>query len=525
MKRILSFALVLILCFALFACGDETTTDTTTTTKNNTTTTTTTTDDTTSTTTSTKPTTVTPDTNSSTTVKSEQSVTTTTTKKPTTTTTTKPTTSTTQAEGSVRGVIDAPRTETLTMYDIDPVTFQSIGKQEKTITYRGTIKVGNTSATSGTYGSIGAPFNYGIEAYLNNINFNGGIGGYYIEFVHYNDQYNGSTALTLTKKLVEHDKIFALVGQVGTPAVEATYDYIRQKGVISVGAFSNSEKLHTFALTLDEGAGIFPIHPVYYVEGQAIVGQMLGQHPDVRKIGILYTSDEVGTDIKDGAKEIISFLGAEYECVAVNFSSNNTSIASALNSVADCDALIVAANAQNVEKVLKGMISNNVYMPVFTSQVAATVSILLPIRSAYNALPAENKFPIYSSAWLSPYDVSGYLDFAEEIMNYENSNEYISNTYTMYGWMAADVFCTGLKRIVSSGKEITPENYIAAMESANVPLKMTSGGVLNYQAGGRFGSTTYMLLKSGKNCDGFNYIDEMKDYLAFVLLRDVTYIP
>ena len=53
---------------------------------------------------------------------------------------------------------------------------------------------------------------------------------------------------------------------------------------------------------------------------------------------------------------------------------------------------------------------------------------------------------------------------------------------------------------------------------------MTGGAMLNYQAGGRFGTTTFALLKLTKSCSNFDYVTDLKDYLLFVLLKDATYL-
>jgi len=88
------------------------------------------------------------------------------------------------------------------------------------------ILVGSFIAQSGPYAAIGVPYANGIKAYFNWINKNGGVNGRQIRFVIEDDQLNAANTTVAVKKLVEQDKVFALVGGLGTPGVVATYKYL-----------------------------------------------------------------------------------------------------------------------------------------------------------------------------------------------------------------------------------------------------------------------------------------------------------
>ena len=57
---------------------------------------------------------------------------------------------------------------------------------------------------------------------------------------------------------------------------------------------------------------------------------------------------------------------------------------------------------------------------------------------------------------------------------------------------AASVFCEGLRRL--EGKEVTWENYIAALEEA--PIKNPFGGTLDFANGQRMGTTAMYVVKA-----------------------------
>jgi branched-chain amino acid transport system substrate-binding protein len=94
------------------------------------------------------------------------------------------------------------------------------------------ILIGNTAVTGGALGFVGAPFKAGMEAYINMVNRDGGVlGGRFIRLIHYSDNFDGEQGTTYTQRLVEVDKVFAMVGHFGTPTVAATAEYLDTLGV------------------------------------------------------------------------------------------------------------------------------------------------------------------------------------------------------------------------------------------------------------------------------------------------------
>ena len=100
------------------------------------------------------------------------------------------------------------------------------------------ITVGNTAATSGAFAPVGVPFNYAQEAYFwyfenHTDGYTDAAGNKYtIDFKHYDDGFDGTEGSNLTTKLVEDDKVFALVGHFGSNTVAATMEYVEEMGYL-----------------------------------------------------------------------------------------------------------------------------------------------------------------------------------------------------------------------------------------------------------------------------------------------------
>ena len=89
------------------------------------------------------------------------------------------------------------------------------------------ITIGHTTAQSGNlaaYGNIGA----GMEAYLDYVNDNGGIGGLPVEMVIKDDEYVATKTIELVDELLQSDDPF-YVHTLGSPNSLAVYDSLNEK--------------------------------------------------------------------------------------------------------------------------------------------------------------------------------------------------------------------------------------------------------------------------------------------------------
>jgi branched-chain amino acid transport system substrate-binding protein len=92
------------------------------------------------------------------------------------------------------------------------------------------ILLGGTAPLSGSsaqYASIAR----GAEAYFKYVNAKGGVNGRRIDYRVLDDAYNPAETLTLTRQLVEQDKVFAVFNSLGTAGNLAVRPYLNQMKV------------------------------------------------------------------------------------------------------------------------------------------------------------------------------------------------------------------------------------------------------------------------------------------------------
>src|ERR1700720_4097967 len=85
-----------------------------------------------------------------------------------------------------------------------------------------TILFGQAAALEGPSSALGQGMRQGILAAFAEINAKGGVRGRKLKLVSRDDGYDPDRSVAETTELIEKDKIFALIGAVGTPTAIAT---------------------------------------------------------------------------------------------------------------------------------------------------------------------------------------------------------------------------------------------------------------------------------------------------------------
>src|SRR6266581_1970423 len=94
-----------------------------------------------------------------------------------------------------------------------------------------TILFGQVAALAGPSSALGQGMRQGILAAFAEINARGGVHGRKLELISRDDGYDPDRSVVQTTELIEQDKVFALIGAVGTPTAAATVPIAQAMGV------------------------------------------------------------------------------------------------------------------------------------------------------------------------------------------------------------------------------------------------------------------------------------------------------
>ncbi|MBE0703655.1 MAG: ABC transporter substrate-binding protein [Afipia sp.] len=150
------------------------------------------------------------------------------------------------------------------------------------------IVLGQAAALTGPAAALGQGMKLGLEAAFAEANKAGGIKGRKLELKSVDDGYEPTRSIGVVKKLLEEDKVFAIIGTVGTPTAAAILPIATNAGVPMIGAFSGVEFLREPYKPL-----VMNVRASYYQETEAMV-EHLTKDLGYTRIGIMYQDDGYG---------------------------------------------------------------------------------------------------------------------------------------------------------------------------------------------------------------------------------------
>lgn len=177
-----------------------------------------------------------------------------------------------------------------------------------------TIKIGGTFPLTGA-ASLYAPIPAAMKAYFSYVNKRKGpdgkrgVFGRQVVFNFYDDGYNPAQTVQQTRRLVEQDKVFAVVGALGTEHNEAIRPYLNQ---LKVPQLLNATGASTWGKDFQRYQWTGGWQPDYEFEGQ-IYGQAIARNSPNAKIAVLQQNDSYGSDYFRGLEK---GLGAKKSNIA-----------------------------------------------------------------------------------------------------------------------------------------------------------------------------------------------------------------
>jgi ABC-type branched-subunit amino acid transport system substrate-binding protein len=162
-----------------------------------------------------------------------------------------------------------------------------------------TIKLGITLPMTGIASPGYNKIPGAMKAYFDYVNTNGGVNGRKISLVIKDDQYIPATAVARANELILRDKVFALVGTLGTASTKAltSSTQLSKRGIPSLfvntgwSGFADKKAYPT----------TFSILPSYQMEAK-IMAQFIKDKYAGKKLALIYQDDDFGRDALAGFK-------------------------------------------------------------------------------------------------------------------------------------------------------------------------------------------------------------------------------
>lgn len=256
------------------------------------------------------------------------------------------------------------------------------------------VRIGMLNAQSGPAAGLGLGIRAGAQAYFARINAEGGVHARKITLISHDDGYEPTRSAQLTEQLINTDKVFALLGYVGTPTSRAALPIAIKAGVPFLFPFTGAEFLRT-----PVKKWVFNVRASYFDETEALIEHI---HSDLRsqKIALLMQDDSFGETVKSGIAGALSKRGLHIHSEA-RILRNSLDVDGAVNALklAAPEAIVFVGTYQQLAAAIKHAKTTGVTARFFTVSFIGTENFI-------SAAGADGDGVYISQVLPSPHDAS-----------------------------------------------------------------------------------------------------------------------
>ncbi len=225
-----------------------------------------------------------------------------------------------------------------------------------------TILFGQSAALSGPASALGINMRLGIEAAFQEANRNGGVHGRMLELQTLDDAYEPEDAIVKTRRLIESEEVFALIGAVGTPTSLAATPIARAAGVPYIAPFTGAAFLRDA-----EWDNIINLRASYGQETEEMVAR-LTDDLGIERISVVYQNDSFGRAGFRGVTAALDRRDMTLASIGI-YPRNTTAVKTALIDVnqGDPEAVIIIGAYEPVARLIQWsrlIDSNPIFMTV-----------------------------------------------------------------------------------------------------------------------------------------------------------------
>lgn len=248
-----------------------------------------------------------------------------------------------------------------------------------------TIKLGSTMPLSGQLASVGQN-RAGVEALVDSVNADGGIDGKKLELTVLDDKGDPARAVSNVQRLISKEGVDALVAVTTTPVNLAIAEFAVEQCVPNLFALTGDERF-----TAGQFKGMIPASNPYDTQAKALIEDIVDEHGDDTKIGLLQAENDSGAGLGDSLKRAAGEAGLTIlpaQTVAPTDSAPPTSQVSALKD--EADVLVMLVSPFQCPPALQAVGRSGWQPPVYTSDFCAYPGILEPAGDLANGVRSVN---------------------------------------------------------------------------------------------------------------------------------------
>lgn len=317
------------------------------------------------------------------------------------------------------------------------------------------IVIGTHQDLSGPIKGWGVPVANGMKMAVEEINAAGGVNGRKIRLVVEDSGYDPKKAVLASQKLIERDKIFAMVGAMGSPTVLAAQDILLDAGVLQLFPLTAAEFTFKFDPAKPQERLKFN-NLLPYVESTRAALKYMMEWKNFKKPCIMHQDDEYGKNVLDGFNQQLAAMKVKpasitsYKRGASDFSAQVAKMKSD-----GCDLVVLGA----VLREPIGTMSEAKKLGWDVTFLGATPTNVMEVpmlgKEAVEGLYAASGFEI-------PYADTAKGKVKDWLANYKKMFNTDANTQAIIGYNAMMTFAFYAQK---AGKDLTGQKMLDSLES------------------------------------------------------------
>ncbi len=335
------------------------------------------------------------------------------------------------------------------------------------------ITLGSIQDLSGPLAGFGKQIRLGMMLRVDEINEQGGINGRKLKLNVEDSSYDPKKAVLAAQKLVNQDKIFAMIGHLGTAQNLAAMPVQFEKNVINFFPVTAAREMYEPFHRLK-----YSFAATYYEQIRSTLPKLV-KEKNATKVCTIYQDDEFGLEVLRGAEAALKGINMEltektsFKRGATDFSSQVAKM-----KAAGCDLVVLGTIIRETIGTI-GESRKTGFNPTFFGSSAAYTDLI-------HKLGGKAMDGLYATMTVQ----HPYLDEASQPIRFW-ANKYKTKfnedptVFSVYGYNAIDAFIRAAEK---AGNNLTTDSFIKAMDTMVIPPDIFGSAQATFGPQKRLGS-------------------------------------
>jgi branched-chain amino acid transport system substrate-binding protein len=340
------------------------------------------------------------------------------------------------------------------------------------------IVIGTAQDLSGPIVSLSKPAVNGMRMAVDEINAAGGVNGRKLRLVVEDHGYDPKKAVLAAQKMVQQDKIFAVLGSIGTPTAVAAMPIYLDRNVAHLFPLTGAREMFDPPHKLK-----YSFSAPYYDQIRAAVKKVV-KDKNLKKVCSLYQDDDYGQEVMTGGEHGLKDMGMTY-----------TERTTYKRGATDFSSQVAKMKEAGCEVVVMGTIVRETIGTIATARRLGWNPEFIGVTATYFDIihklggPAMNGF--YSACTINyPYEDDPSEKVRAWFTSYKDKYKEDPTVMSVYGYQLTSMFADAAKK---AGQNLTPDTLAASLEKFEWPADFFGADGQKFSPTKKLGSDRAML--------------------------------